>query len=256
MRIYKKVLWVGLCMMFFACSSPQNEVEIVVAAQGIEDGKELGISLGCTHAPEPDITTATLADGKATFRFVSEGPRMYYIKVKDSYGLLKIMADQGDHVKVRVKADTIPSSNGRIHYVYRDLVVNGSAIHKEYDNRNIDIERLEVNYPHRESRFAPVLLALQKATTQQQRDSVMATPLGRMMLESETNFNQMVSNLYEKCFRENGDSWWGPLLMLDNMNYFSDEMREIYGQFSERAKESYYGRIAHDLLYPSERETE
>ena len=178
---------------------------------------------------------------------------MYYIKVKDSYGLLKIMADQGDHVTAHVEVDTIPQPDGKVQYTYHHLVVKGSALQKEYENRNVDVERLMVSYPHRDARFQSVLTALQTATTQQQRDSVMASPLGRMMVESEANFFQMTSNLYKKCFQENGDSWWGPLLMLDNMNYFSDDMRDIYDSFSLRAKDSYYGQIAHDLFYPSER---
>jgi hypothetical protein len=70
------------------------------------------------------------------------------------------------------------------------------------------------------------------------------------MIAAENEFTETVKRIYRNCFLENRDSWWGPLLMLDNMNYLSEKERPVYEQFSDRAKQSFYGKIAHDLLYP------
>ena len=244
-------LLVGLCIALFACSPDnKNEVEITLSADGIDDGEELSISLGCMHAEQPDLATATLDDKVAKFRFIAEGPRMYYIKVKETTGLLKVMADQGDHVRVSATAEKREDPDGRSHYVFSNVVVQGSPTHQEYEQRNLDPDRLDKIYPHYQNKYADVLDALNKAVSQEQRDSILATQRGKEMAKAEKDFFQTVQTVYNKCFLENRDSWWGPMLMLDNMNYLDQSQRDIYEQFSARAKQSFYGKIAHDLLYP------
>ena len=250
MKIRRVMHLVGLCMALFACSPDKNEVVIALAAEGIDDGKELSVSLGCTHAEEPDLATAIIDNGAAKFRFIGEGPRMYYIKVKETAGWLKVMADRGDHVKVKATAEKHLNRDGTLYYTFSNVQVKGSEMHQEYERRNPDISRLINIAPHYQNKFADVLEAMGKATSQAQRDSVLATKRGKEMIAAENEFTETVKKVYNNCFLENRDSWWGPLLMLDNMNYLSEKERPVYEQFSDRAKQSFYGKIAHDLLYP------
>lgn len=243
-------LLVGLSIALIACSPDKNEGVIALAADGIDDGKELSVSLGCTHAEEPDLATAIIDDGVAKFRFVAEGPRMYYIKVKDFAGWLKVMADQGDRVKVKATAEKQLNRDGTFYYTFSNVVVKGSATHQEYEKRNLDLSRLNNIYPHYQNKYEDVLKAMRKATSQAQRDSVLATKRGKEMTAAEKEFFETVKRINQQCYLENRDSWWGPLLMLDNMNFLSQDARDIYEQFSDRAKQSFYGKIAHDLLYP------
>ncbi|MBO4565175.1 MAG: DUF4369 domain-containing protein [Bacteroidaceae bacterium] len=251
-KIKTAMLFVGLCMVLAACNPSPDAVEIALKTEGIKDGEEMSVSLGCTHAEEPELATATLKDGKVTFRFTSEGPRMYYVTVKGAAGRLKVMADQGDHVKVTAKAERSLRYDGVLIYEFSDVVVKGSKTHSEYEDRNLDLSRLNTLSPHYQERFPDVLEALQNAQTQQQRDSVLASDRGRQMVKAETDFFQTVQKVYSECFLENRDSWWGPLLLLDYMNYPTSTERGIYEQFSERAKQSFYGKIAHDVLYQEE----
>lgn len=246
------MLFIGLSMVLAACDPRPDMVEIDLKTEGIEDGEVMSVSLGCTHAEEPELATATMKDGKVKFRFTAEGPRMYYVTVKGAAGRLKVMADQGDRVKVVAKAERRLRQDGVLLYVFSDVVVKGSKTHDEYEERNLDVSRLNDLSPHYQEKFEDVLIALKNAQTQQQRNEVLASDRGRQMTKAENDFHQTVKKIYTECFLENRDSWWGPLLLLDYMNYLSPEERGIYEQFSERAKQSFYGKIAHDLLYPEE----
>ena len=255
MRLRIIHLLVGLCMLMSACDPDKNEVQIALSVEGIEDGEVMSLSLGCTHSEQPDITTATIQNGEAKFRFIGEGPRMYYLKVNGANGLLKVMADKGDRVKVKATAEKSLNLDGTLIYEFNNVTVKGSPTHKEYEERNLDKNRLNDIYPHYQNKYADVLGAMSKATSQMQRDSILATKRGKEMVEAETAFIQLVKKVYYDCFLENRDSWWGPLLMLDNMNSLTQRDRDVFEQFSERAKQSFYGKIAHDLLYPeSEKE--
>jgi thiol-disulfide isomerase/thioredoxin len=48
----------------------------------------------------------------------------------------------------------------------------------------------------------------------------------------------------------NKDTWWGPFLMLNQMNYFRPTDKAIFEQFSKEAKDSYYGKVVAADLYP------
>ena len=243
-------LLIGLCMVISACDPNKDEVQIALSIEGVEDGEKMSVSLGCTHAEQPDITTATIQNGKASFCFIGEGPRMYYMRVKGVNGLLKVMADKGDRVKVKATAEKNLNLDGTLYYVFNNVTVKGSQTHREYEERNLDQNRLNNIYPHYQDKYADVLDAMSKATSQAQRDSILATKRGKEMVEAETNFIQTVKKVYYDCFLDNRDSWWGPLLMLDNMNSLTQNERDVFEQFSDRAKQSFYGKIAHDLLYP------
>ncbi len=38
--------------------------------------------------------------------------------------------------------------------------------------------------------------------------------------------------------------------MLTNYSYFTPEQKPVYEQFSKEAKESYYGKVVYDDLFP------
>lgn len=70
------------------------------------------------------------------------------------------------------------------------------------------------------------------------------------MLEIEKKLFADLDSTYSATVAANKDTFWGPLLMFAMVNYLSPEGREMYEQFGDSAKNSYYGRYVYSLLYP------
>src|SRR5690606_20725815 len=63
-------------------------------------------------------------------------------------------------------------------------------------------------------------------------------------------FFKTVGDSITALITANKDTWWGPFLMLTNFSYFTPEQKQLFEQFSKEAKESYYGQVVYEELYP------
>jgi thiol-disulfide isomerase/thioredoxin len=70
--------------------------------------------------------------------------------------------------------------------------------------------------------------------------------------EAENNFFKTVEQKYTQAVRDNKDSWWGPFLMIDLWSYFDDSTKPVYNLLSTAAKNSYYGKMVKNELFPTD----
>lgn len=238
----------ALAVLLTACQT--DDITLDLNITGMPDGTRLAISVGCTHSEEDTITTATILDGHAHMQWQADDePLMYDIRVPESYGRIAFVAQKGNHITITAQA-TDSQRGDMTYWAFTDVKVEGSPMHDLYLERNVDRDTLNAMYDAYQTEYADVGQALSAAQTAAQRDSIFATERGQDLEKAEKEFFDFVEKTYTDAFLANKDSWLGPLLMLDNMNTIDESMADIFDQMSDQAKESFYGRIVRDMVYP------
>ena len=69
--------------------------------------------------------------------------------------------------------------------------------------------------------------------------------------KSDREFFQTVDKVLNGLILDNKDTFWGPLLAHQYMSYFTPDQRDMYNQFSDAAKNSWYGKKMRAELWPA-----
>ena len=218
-------------MLFAACGhttqSNPDGIVLNLDISGLPAGTMMQILPGATQQPEEPIQTVSLIDGKAQFTFDVEGPRLYYVMAQDTYGVMKVALDKGDVAILSAKANYKEATSNKSSCEYLDMKVSGSSLQDEYIRRSVDRDALNNLY--------------EEYHKIQDADAFAA---------AEKRFFSVVDSTFKAKIMESADSWWGPMILLDSYSYISKEQEEEYNQLSDAAKESHYGKLLHDLLWP------
>ncbi|MDO4496662.1 MAG: TlpA disulfide reductase family protein [Bacteroidales bacterium] len=219
-------------VMLAACStSPKGNPEGVVLnldIAGLPENTQLQISLGSTQQPEEAIQTVTLVGGKAQFSFPADGPRIYEVGVPNTYGYMQVVLDKGNVATLSATAaDNTREDQNKTMFEYSNQQVTGTSLQDEYLRRRVDREVFNQRYD-----------AMWKIAD---KDSFEV---------AQKQFFTDVENTYKACFKANADSWWGPMFILNTYTYISSQNEADYNLLSEEAKQSFYGKILHDKIWP------
>ena len=210
-----------------SASHPEGMV-LNLQITGLPDGTQMEICLGATGQPESPLQSCLLVDGKAQFSFDVEGPRMYYISAAGTYGMMPVVMDKGQEATLTATATTESRSGSEKPFVrYTDQQVSGSSLQEEFIRRRVDRDALDKDFQ-----------ALQLLTDKEEK------------AKAEKAFFAKVDSTFKATFRASADSWWGPMLVLHSYSYVSEQNVEEYNYFTDEVKESYYGRLLHDKIWP------
>jgi len=244
----------SLTLTSFAQQNPKP-FTIDVTLNGLEDGTVIELVPACTHRAEKPVATAVLKGSKANFSQIIDSPRCYNLRVKDSYGHLQFMIDSGD--KMTIYADVTKSiSNGEASYNFHNVKIEGSQVYQEFKAKTAEREKLNKDFEEMHKKFSAISQKISKARSmkdQKALDSLYATEEYKQLESAERDFFKMVEESANRSFLENKDSWWGPFLMLYQTAYFTKENRPVFDSMSKEAKDSYYGKLVFDELYPVNR---
>lgn len=218
-------------IMLAACSNqPQgnpNGIVLNIEAAGMADNTEMIIMLGATQQPEDPIQKVTVMGGKAQFAFDVEGPRIYDIMVPDSYGLMQVVMDKGQVATLSVQVTSKVEDDKKTSYRYTDMKVTGQSLQDEFVKRSVDRNALDERYE-----------AMHKITDKDEFE------------KAQADFFKLVETSYKDSFKANADSWWGAMLILNCYTYITSEQEADYNILSDAAKQSFYGKILHDKIWP------
>lgn len=218
-------------IMLAACSNqPQgnpNGIVLNIEAAGMADNTEMIIMLGATQQPEDPIQKVTVMGGKAQFAFDVEGPRIYDIMVPDSYGLMQVVMDKGQVATLSVQVTSKVEDDKKTSYRYTDMKVTGQSLQDEFVKRSVDRNALDERYE-----------AMHKITDKDEFE------------KAQAEFFKLVETSYKDSFKANADSWWGAMLILNCYTYITSEQEADYNILSAAAKQSFYGKILHDKIWP------
>lgn len=238
--------------VLLSCSEkPATSYVIEGELQGISDGTQLVLKPGATHKDEAAVGEASVVEGKFTFTGVADEPRLFYLTVADGYGAARIMVENG---KIRLTGEVEKQMRGeQLVYNFDKLVVSGSKSHDLYlqkTNSRKALDSLYVAYHENNKEVSEALGKARMAKNQPQIDSLMNSDAYKKLAADEKHFFETVEQSMKGMIMENKDSWWGPFLMLDQMSYFSPDQISWYEAFSPEAKDSYYGKIVKEKLFP------
>lgn len=235
--------------LLFACNSKPDTFTIKGEFEGIADGTKIELIPGATHKDEKPVAVTEMAKGKFTFNDSISEPRLFYIRIADGGGILPVMAENS---KITLKGKpTFKEMDGKKFYDFSTITISGSAAHKQYIEKKAFHKVLDSIYEKNSVLREGISASLSAAQQQGKKnvyDSLLKTDEYKAMEKRDKDFFDKVNRDIKQAIVINQDSWWGPFLMLDLMNYFTEEQREWYNAFPVEVQESYYGKLVKENL--------
>lgn len=243
MRLMCNVMATVVLAFGVTAVAAQQSVTVELTVDSVAENRALMVLPGATHRQEVPLLMDSLRDGHATLVIpVEEEPRMYWIQLQSVMHPLKLMLQQGSEV---VHVDTYVDSNvhGGVSFPrFGKAKVSGSPVHEEYVRRNVNRDSIAASSARIEKEFQDVTQNFGRPTDTK-NDTLAESPRFKAFMQARADFQKFQTETFNDCFRRNGDSWWGPLLILDNMAMLRPMEKEIFDAYPEEVKSSYYGRL-------------
>ena len=245
----KKQLLTAALALFAMVVNAQNYT-VKATLNGLPDGTEIEL-VPMSHDNEKPIATAIVKGGQIALTGQQSDPRLIWMRVKNSYGVGKFMLDNSN---ITIAADVRQegTSQGLPVYNFTNMKVSGSPLtdeyYKMYDVRN----QLDEVYQSNAKKYAGVQQQLNNAKTDAERKAIKVSNEYKAMLQADSIFFHDVEFRLDSTINAHKDSFWGPLLMMDFMNYFRPEDKAVLDAMSPAAKNSWYGKKVYAELNPSD----
>ena len=253
-NLFKLVLLFAAVAAVSACGpkAPKGGYIIKGSVEGIPDNAVVQL-IPVAHEEMDPLAEATVTDGKFTFTGIVEQPTAVSLIVKDAYGYRNLMVEN-TKMEISGSVSSSAGADGTASYGLGTLKVTGSPMSDRY------YELMQVRYgmdsvfSANQRRHAEIIAAIGEAKGKgdtRKVEELMNSKAGKAMLADEHKFFSTLDSLYNKTFMDNKDSFWAPLMMISLTTYLSEDMRPVYEAFSQEAKDSYYGKLVHEELYPA-----
>lgn len=217
-----------------------NAITITGKLEGLADGAEIRLIPGATHSQMEAVATATVSEeGVFEIRHELSEPRLFYLRPQDGRGNLTLVLAPGEEV--------------RIEGSFGDPVVSGSPTQEAFLERFVKPRAaLDAAQGELQAKYAPVSRRLGEARKSGDSEAIAAVEASEEWIaynkESSALFAKFDATI-EKISEDYSDSFWGPMLILTHTAYLTPEFEKYYDNFSEEAKNSYYGRAFAQALF-------
>lgn len=235
-----------------ACSAPEG-FRLEGRLTGFADGSKADLKLAATHQDEKTEQRAVLENGSFVFTGNLPEPRLYLLTIEESSGACAYHTLMLENGHVRISAVKGQENGNRINL--EEVEVKGSASDKLFHEKMAFREELNRMYQEKEERFREIsaqITAARVAGNSKKLDSLMKTEACQALNKAETDFFATAGRVIPENIKANGDSFWGPLLMLYNYSYFTPNdtvTQAIFNGFSENAQNSFYGQLLKKQLF-------
>jgi peroxiredoxin len=236
-----------------SCGMDRKSFKISCQIDGLKDGTVLELIPGATHKSEKCISQASVSEGKFQFDGELQEPRKFLLVVsgENHYGSIPIIVEPGDIVmtaKVSIRQE-----QNKTYYDFEDVNITGSKSHREYLVKTSKRNYLNTLYEDYHVRGKVIIDSVREARLKKDQNllgKLYKSESWKKFEQDEKNFFDTADVTIEKMILENADSWWGPFLMMDQMSYFTKDQKGWWDKFSEEAKNSYYGQLVSEELFP------
>jgi thiol-disulfide isomerase/thioredoxin len=243
------ILTTVIAATLLSCSPKHNSYLIKGEFEGIPDNTKIELIPGATMKEEKPVLVTEVVNGVFTFKDTVPEPRFFYIRIADGGGYLPVMVE---NCKIFIKGKpTVKTYDKDRFYQFDDVTVSGSASHDLYIKEMRFHRQLDSLYEANNKLSEVISRKVQdarKANDKEAIDSLSMTDEYKAMADRENAFFKKVDEDIRNKVLANKGTWLGPLLLLNNMSYFTDEQRDWYNQFPKEIQESYYGRIVNENL--------
>ena len=215
--------------------------------KGLADGTPLELRI-LSHDDDPAIATATLQNGQFQIKATLSEPVLVGIRPNGNYSGLRMMAAPGDAITVNATLQGRNNGNN-IYYEAGDVQISGSSLQATYEEKMSGRAKLDELHGKLQQKWRPMEEKMSKMSKEEQ-DKVKEGDEYKQMLEEDRQFFRTVEEVYGKAIADNKDTFWGPLLMIMQTSFLTADQIPQYEQFSEAAKNSFYGRKVKDEILP------
>ena len=242
----------AVSLLTTACgSSEKTSYTIRGEIAGIPDSSVVLLSY-LTHTSPDTIAEAVVTDGKFEITGVAEEPRAVTLYIKDNYGSKVFMLENADiSINGVVKSNEVP--DGKLRFDFDEVSVSGSPMTDTYNEKMSGRRMLDSMFMAHQAAYRPLIDKYYEARQNGNSslvDSINSSEEYNRMRMAEKNLFAAADSIFDASVIANKDDFWGPLLMISQTSYLSAGQRELYESLSDSAKNSYYGRLVYDELYP------
>ena len=239
-------------VMLMACSqSEKTSYTITGHIDGLPDSSEV-ILIPLSLSGSDTIASSIVSDGHFSFNGTTEEPIAVNLIVKDHYGRKTFMLENAD-ISISGSVSASEVDGGKLNFNFENVNINGSAMTDSFNIKMAGRHRLDSMFHAHHIKFEKISNAAAQARVEKNSarlDSIYATDEYKAMAADERYLFSALDSNYTASVKANSNTFWGPLLMISQVTYLTPEQRELYEKFSDEAKQSYYGRIVYDELYP------
>lgn len=243
------ILSIGMAATLLSCSPKHNSCIIKGEFDGIADKTKIELIPGATMKEEKPVMVAEVENGAFTFKDTFPEPRLFYLRIADGMGYLPVMVENS---KIIIKGrPSVTMNDKEKYYQFGAVSISGSASNELFDKKMRFHKQLDSIYKVNNQLSEGISQKVQearKSKNQPALDSLAKTDEYKAMAERESDFFKNVESEITSAVLSNKDSWWGPLLMINNLSYFTEKERDWYNQFPKEVQESYYGKIVRENL--------
>lgn len=247
-RKMKTFYILGIALVFLfgtnACAV-KNAFTVEGKIDGLKDGTVMEMVLGATHQQEDPIAVSVVQNSKFAFTYSVESPRLFYIREQGVRGNLRIVAENGDRLRISGKVEYEGDGDERW-ADFSNAEIKGSPLTDEYERKMAfrkEQGAWQIAYREENKDVIEELTNIRRSNDKTKLDSLMKSEEYKKLVADEGRFFHMVDSSIYRNVMDNKNTWWGPLLMLTNLSWFEEEQREWYAAFPPKVQESYYGQL-------------
>lgn len=250
-----KVAYILLIALFVSCQQSDTGYKLNGELTGAEDGTKIALVPYAMYDIKPEAETI-IESGEFSFSGEVPEPREYYLVLGNKEDYYRIMIENAS-IKVKGKVVKRPGRDGVSETSgFSEIEVTGSKSNDYLYSQLAVRDELDKTYQALHKDFADVQALLAKASASRNQamiDSVMSLPRYLEFREADKNFIATVEQRFNYVFDANKETYWGPLMMLNLYAYLTPDARPAFENMSIEARESYYGKMVAEDLYPANR---
>lgn len=248
------MVFLFLLVSFLPACNAQSVYRVEGHAEGFADGSKVSLIVAATHKDEKPTAETTITNGVFSFDGEVAEPRLYSLIIREPSGCFGAHTFMLENAEMQISV----TKGKQLSAEYMDFVefeVEGSASDKTFREKMVVRDRLDKIYEDNQIKHGEIMDKVNAAQTKGEQDVVrklMASEEYKAALKDDSLFFNTVEEAMFSLFKENSDSFWGPLLLLANMNYIpTNDPRfvELYNSFSSEAQNSFYGQILKEQLF-------
>lgn len=254
----KKLFLIALLgLPFMACNSQNGSEGYILKGniEGLPEGTHVQLVPMSHNDEKPIADTIVTNNGQFVFTGKTERPIAVMLLIKDTYGSRNLMLENRP-IEISGKV-TSKGENGSTIYNWESVTISGSPLSARYDSlmqvRNYTESLYEAN-AQKHAAFDRLMQEAYNAKDQTKIKELRESEAGKARAADDARFFHTVDSVYHKTVMDNKDSFWGPLMMISLTSYLDKNMASWYEALSPEAKNSYYGKMVKEEVYPAGKE--
>ena len=236
------------CSLATAIPALAQQYKITGSVEGLEDGTTLLLK-PMSHDNDKPVGEATVQGGKFQFTGTATEPIAANILVKDCYGYATLMLENRD-IAITGSVKKSKSHDGVDMYNWVTTVSGSPLTDQLIEHQKVRL-RLNELYVEKDKKHRATWDKYHALKDEAEKKAFAQTEAYKAAEQAENDFFKRADFMFDSLIMANKDTFWGPLLAVQEYSYFTPEQRKVYEKFSDAAKNSWYGRKMKEELWPA-----